>query len=178
MSPSRRRPHRPRWLTAAVRGFAPRPSPPPHVPRGAPAHYPSGAMVAPASISHAHCPDGAIFARGGSPPRPTAITPAKIARAAETIKIERGGSHLAAEPMCSYTSRPFALCASLCSKFSHTRPHTPPAPRCAHHPYTRALHPLPRSRRRVSPRHPLARSGSPLAAPTARLREFVIFYGI
>ena len=75
-------PHRPRWLTAAVRGFAshyplcraPSPlAPPRSLPRRAP-HYPLSRRCRPA-ITHAHYPGGAM---GTS--RPTAITPAQFAR--------------------------------------------------------------------------------------------------
>ena len=79
---------------------------PPLRTRGAHAHYPCGAM----GTSRPTAITPAIFARGGSPPRPTAITHAR--GAPDPQKIACGGS----PPLCSYTSRSVALCAPLCLK--------------------------------------------------------------
>ena len=110
MSPSRRR------AIGAVRGLASRA--PPRAPLCGPimrsithAHYPGGAM----GTSRPTAITPAIFARGGSPPRPTAITHAR--GAPDPQKIARGGS----PPLCSYTSRSVALCAPLCLKIPPLR---------------------------------------------------------
>ena len=140
LAPSPRSMPAPRPCSHPSRALAPRaPSPCPvavgrDVPIAPPRHRRGARLGIPPPSRGSRCGRARCPHRAAAPSaRCVAWLPApRAACAVEPFKIERSGSHLNAGPLCSYPSRPFALCASLCSKFPRTlapSPRSTPAPR-------------------------------------------------